>query len=81
MSTLAAICDAHVKDMGWAVCGSTRSPRQVTSDMKSDMLSAISNNGPKNMQLGSCDGREDDEMNGIELVEICTIYKIDWVGV
>ena len=45
MSTLAATWDAHVKDMGQAVCGSCfRSLTQdVTSDMKfTDTLGAIS---------------------------------------
>ena len=27
VSMLAAICDVHVKDMGWAVCGSSSKPR------------------------------------------------------
>ena len=41
----AAIQDAHVKDMGWAVWGSSQSPTQevIISDMKfTGTLSAIS---------------------------------------
>ena len=41
---LAAIRDAHVKDMGWAVCGSfSRNPTQEeASDMKlTDMLGGM----------------------------------------
>ena len=58
MSTLAAIEDAHVMDMRWAVCGSSsQSPTQdVTSDMKfTDTLGAIS----KFNQLGISDTRQD----------------------
>ena len=34
ISLLVAIWDAHVKDMGWAVCVSSWSPRQMTNDMR-----------------------------------------------
>ncbi len=53
---LAAILDAHVKDMGWAVCGSSsQSPMQeVTSDMKfTDMLGADAH--ANDMRLAVCD--------------------------
>ncbi len=45
---LAAIWDAHVKDMGWAVCDSSsqRSTQEVPSDMKfTDTLGATSKQG------------------------------------
>ncbi len=76
MSTVAAIWDAHVKDMGWAVCGSSsRGPAQeVTSDMKSsDTLDAENQHLPQLVILKS-------HGNLFLQVQSCRLPRLTFLG-